>query len=121
MLEHISGLRDNLQKYLETKMSYYGMLAFERAVRLLSLFMGQVVVMLATLLGLLFLSAALSIYLGELLGSHVYGLLIVGGFFLILALMFFSARRKVFSRWAIKTLMGVFFTDDDADTKHKGG
>lgn len=121
LLEHISDLRDNLQKYLETKMSYYGMVAFEKAVRLLSLLMAQVVVLMAALLGLLFLSGAAAIYLGGLMGSLVWGMLVVGGFYVLMTFVLFAWRRSVFSRWAIRTLKGIFFSDDDSESKATGG
>ncbi len=119
MLEHIAGLKDNVRKYLETKISYYGVLAFEKAVKLLSMLMANAVIITLGLLALVFLSAAAATWLGELLDNTIYGLLITGGFYLLLALFFFSWRKGIFGRIAIKVLTNIFLEEDANDKEGK--
>ena len=113
LLSHISSLKDNLQKYLETKASYYGVLAFEKAVRVLGMFMANIVFLLAGMLALFFLSGAISIYLGELLDSLWQGMLIVGGVYLLILLLILAFRRRIFGRLAIKMLLGILIDKDE--------
>ncbi len=113
LLAHIADLKDNLQKYLETKISYYGIVAFEKGVKVLGMFMANTVVMMAGFLAVLFLSGAAAIYLGTVLESYVIGMLIVGGFYLMMLLIFYVGRRRIFGRLAIRILINVFIKEDE--------
>ena len=115
ILGHIAGLKDNVRQYLETKISYYGILAFEKAVKLLSMIMANVVIITLLLLALLFLSGVAAISIGLLLESYPLGMLIVGGFYLLLSLFFLAMRKRIFGRMAIKILLKIFM-DEDAET-----
>ncbi len=119
MLEHIAGLKDNTRKYLETKISYYGVLAFEKAVKLLSMLMANAVIITIGLLAIMLLSAAAAIWIGELLDNTIYGLLITGGFYLLLALIFFAWRKGIFGRIAINVLMNIFLEEDANEKEDK--
>ncbi|TVR44317.1 MAG: hypothetical protein EA394_00320 [Bacteroidia bacterium] len=113
LLANIADLKDNLQKYLETKISYFGILAFEKAVKILSLFMANVVVLMVAMLALLFLSGAAAFYVGELVNSYPLGVLIIGGAYLLLTIILFASRNRLFGRWAIRVILNIFFSDDE--------
>ncbi len=113
ILGHIASLKDNVRQYLETKISYYGILAFEKAVKLLSMIMANVVIIILLLLALLFLSGAAVMSVDLLLGSTLLGMLIVGGFYLLLALFFLALRKRIFGRMAIKVLLKMFIDEDE--------
>lgn len=119
LLAHIVSLKDNIQKYLETRFSYYGILAFEKAAKALSLLFANFLVVAILLLALLFISGAAAWFLGDLLDSYGYGMLIVGGFYLLLALVLFVWRRNIFGRAAIRILLNIFIRDDSTDPKDK--
>jgi magnesium-transporting ATPase (P-type) len=113
ILGHIAGLKDNVRQYLETKISYYGILAFEKAVKLLSMIMANVVAITLLMLAMLFLSGAAALTIGELLNSYVFGMLVVGGFYLLLSLFFIARRKSIFGRLAIKILFKIFIDEDE--------
>lgn len=113
LLEHISGLRENLHKYLEAKISYYGLVAMEKAVRLLTTFMGNAVIIAVFLIALLFFSGAAALYIGSLLESYELGLIIMGGFFFLIAIILLLFRNKIFGRCIIRSIKNVFSDDDD--------
>ncbi len=113
LLDHLFRLKESFRKYLETKISYYGFTAFEKAVRVLSLLLSNIVVILVFFLAFIFLSGAASIYLGRLTGHFELGLLIVGGFYFLIGLILFGFRKKIFSPIVIKALYRVFFNEED--------
>lgn len=117
LLAHIAALKDNLQKYLETKISYYGIVAFEKAAKVLSLCISNIMVLMAALLALLFLSGAAAVYLGGVTGSYGLGMLMVGGFYLLLLCIFYFGRRRIFGRAAIRILRNIFLSDEDEGKK----
>lgn len=119
LLEHIVSLKDNIRKYLETRLSYYGILAFEKAARVLSVLIANMVIAGILLLAILFLSGAAAWFLGRLLDSYGFGMLIVGGFYLILTLILFASRKHLFGKTAIRILLNIFIRDDTISNKDK--
>ena len=119
IFENISELKDNLRQYLETRISYYGISAFEKAVKILTAVTSRVIVSLLLVIALIFLSAAAAIYLGTLLESTELGLLIVGGLYLLLGIVFYAFRKNIFSPIIIRSLVDVFFKDEDEDEKNQ--
>ncbi len=119
ILGHIAGLRDNIRQYLETKISYYGILAFEKAVKLLSMIMANLAIAVLLVLTLLFLSGAAAVFIGQMLDSYLFGMLIVGTFFLLFALLIAAGRKRIFGRLAIKILLKIFLEEDDENIKTK--
>ncbi|MBW6498362.1 MAG: hypothetical protein K0B09_08250 [Bacteroidales bacterium] len=113
--ENISELRENLLKFVETKVSYYGLVAFEKSAKLVSSLISSAVIILILLLSLIFFSGAAGLYLGQLLESYLLGLLIVGGFYLLLGIVFIFFRKKIFGPMVIKSMGEVFFQDDDEE------
>ncbi len=113
LLAHLADLKDNLQKYLETKVSFYGIVAFEKAVKVLGLFISQAFFAMAGFMVLLFLSGAAAMYIGGLLQSYVLGMAIVGGGYLLILLVFYLGRNRIFGRMAIRILLNIFIRDDE--------
>jgi len=113
--ENISELRENLLKFVETKVSYYGLVAFEKSAKLVSSLISSAVIILILFLALIFFSGAAGLYFGYLLKSYLLGLLIVGGFYLLLGIVFIIFRKKIFGRMVIKSLGETFFQDDDEE------
>lgn len=116
--QNISEFRENLLKYVETNVSYYGLVAFEKAVKLFSYLMSGAVTMLLMALALIFFSGAAGLYFGKLLQSYELGLLIIGGFYLLLGIVFFIFRKKIFNRIVIKSLGEVFFQDNEKEDQN---
>lgn len=114
--ENISGLREELLHYVETKVSYYSLSAFEKSVKLTTSLASSSIIVLILLLALVFLSAAAGLYIGLLLESLELGLLIIGGFYLLLGIVFIIFRKKIFSRFIIKAMAEAFFHEDETES-----
>ncbi len=112
LFSQIASLKDNIKRYLETKSSYYGMLIFEKAARGLSLFLASAFTLMAGLLALLFLSGAVAIYMGQALGSPLYGMLVVAGIYFLLMIILLSAKKRIFGRMAIRIVKKFFVNDE---------
>lgn len=113
LLETISSLKINLQNYLETKISYYGLSAFEKVVKVMNYIISNSIVIITFAISLLFLSGAAAIYIGKLLNSYELGLLIIGGVYFLLGLAIYILREKIFSPCITKSMLKIFFQKDD--------
>lgn len=115
--ENISELRENLLKFVETKVSYYGLVAFEKSVKLVNSLVSSTIIIVVMLLALIFFSGAAGLYLGKVLESYELGLLIIGGFYLVLGFVLILFRKRIFSRFVIKSMGEVFFHADEDESK----
>lgn len=112
MLEHLSELKESLQDYIEARTSYYGLLALEKTVKLVTRLLSGGLLVVVLLVAVLFLSAAAALYIGTLLGSAGLGLLITGGFYLLLGLIVYLFRKRLFSSCVTRILVHELFGDD---------
>jgi hypothetical protein len=117
--ENISELKENLRLYLETKLSYYGLTAFEKAVKILTVITGNGFILLVMWMALIFFSGAVAYYIGSLLDSNELGLLIISGAYFLLGIILIIFRNRIFSSIIIKLLLNVFFKDDDEEESFK--
>ena len=113
ILSQIARITDHIKAYVETKLSYLGVVAFEKAVKVISLLVANAFVLMAGLLALFFLSGAAAIYIGSLLNSLLYGMLIVAGFYLLLMIILVAARKRIFGRMAIRIVKQIVVPDDE--------
>jgi hypothetical protein len=119
IFDNISELKENLRLYLETKVSYYGITAFEKAVKVLTIITGNGFILLVMWIALIFFSGAVALYIGNLLQSIELGLLIVGGAYFLLGMILILFRNQIFSPVIIKILVNILFKDDDDDNSKK--
>lgn len=113
ILSQIARITDHIKAYVETKLSYLSVVAFEKAVKVISLLVANAFVLMAGLLALFFLSGAAAIYIGSLLNSLLYGMLIVAGFYLLLMIILVAARKRIFGRMAIRIVKQIVVPDDE--------
>ncbi len=113
LLETVSELKVNIQKYIETNVSYYGLTAFEKGAKIINYVISSGVVIMIFALSLMFLSAAAALYIGKLLHSYELGLLIVGGFYFLLGIVLYLFREKIFGRCIIRSLLKILFHKED--------
>jgi protein-S-isoprenylcysteine O-methyltransferase Ste14 len=106
-----------VRQYIDLRLKYFKLQTVEK----LSLFSGKVLSVVAFVvflwLAFMFLSVALVIVVSEWVGSLTWGLVIVGGLFLLLALLCLALRNTLFSSTMVKTFTGLLFTEnmDDED------
>jgi hypothetical protein len=82
------------QDYLETKVELAKLKAIDKSSDVLSTLIVLVSMIFAGLLAFLFISIALALYLGFLVGSAHAGFFIMGGFYAVILLLLFLRRDK---------------------------
>jgi hypothetical protein len=118
--ENISGIKENIGLYIEKKILLYALMGFEKAVKALTVAISISTVVLFLSISLLFISGAAAVYIGKMLGGIELGLLIIGGFYIFLGIVFFLFRKQIFSQLIISFLSDVFFKDDDDENEPEG-
>jgi hypothetical protein len=116
--ENISSIKENIGLYIEKKISLYTLIGFEKAAKGLSTAISISTVIVFMIMALFFLSAAAAIYIGKLLEAIELGLLVVGGFYIFLGIIFFLFRKQIFSSLIITFLADVFFKNDDDENEN---
>ncbi len=108
----MEGLFTEVRKYIDLKIKYYKLLAVER----LSVGVGKILALVVFImllgLALMLFTGALVVLVAQWLDSYLYAFLIVGGFFVLVALLFFFLRETVFTNSMVKTFGKMFFPAD---------
>ncbi len=105
----IAELADSLKKYLEIRLDLFKLDVIEKSSRVISLLISVALILLVFSLFFLFASWALALWLGTLLGSQILGFLSVAGFFLLLTIVFYLLRKRLFLSSVIKHLSQIIF------------
>lgn len=123
MNSNFSGIRENLYRYVETRLLYYKLLVLEKASRVITAILSGVVVTLLVFLALILFSGAAAMGLGRAFGqenaqgilepNYALGMLVVGGFYLLLGLILYAVRVRLFSPPIIKSIGKALFEEDE--------
>lgn len=104
--ENVEDLVTHITDYVDAQKELLLIEAKERAASALAQTVIWVVVGLLTLSGFIFLSLAIALWLGSVLGSNTQGFLIVGGVYALAAIVFYINRRSGME----ERLSGIFLT-----------
>ena len=102
------GLTDNVQTYIENRINYLKLDFFKKSMLGVTTLVKILLVGFLVLISFFFLSIAGAIWLGELLGSPIYGYLIVGGFYSVLAIGVLLFAIKPIERFLFKKYAKLF-------------
>jgi len=102
------GLTDNVQAYIENRINYLKLDFFKKSMLGVTTLVKTLLVGFLVLISFFFLSIAGAIWLGELLGSPIYGYLIVGGFYSVLAIGVLLFAIKPIERFLFKKYAKLF-------------
>lgn len=108
----INKLADTLFAYVETKVELFKLDVRDQSVKYLSKLLIWTLIMLSFGTFLFFLSIGAALWLNELLDNNFLGYLIVGGFYLIVGLLFLGSRKSLEER--VYKNVGDSIKDDEA-------
>jgi len=91
----IDKLIDSLNHYFETKLDLFKIEAKEELISFASKFIFWFVVGIVGLIFILMISISLSLFLGTILGSILYGFLIISGFYLLLFILLILFHQQL--------------------------
>lgn len=98
------------EKYVDKSYQYYKLKVFQQLAYVVSMF-GKVLLMGAVLfIGSLFLAIAAAIAIGEYLGDIALGYLVVGGLFVVTAIIIYLCRGLIDSK-VIKMVQALFYKE----------
>ncbi len=112
-LDQLSELRDGTVDYLKLRWASLRLEAVEKISGGISKAFGYLLAIIFVIIALAFLTTALALWLGELLGHLSLGFLIGGGVFVIGALVMFILGRKLLDNTMVRYFIGLFFTDKE--------
>jgi hypothetical protein len=93
-IDSIKTLIDKSKDYIETKIELTKLKTIDRSADVLASAVVMISMIFFGLLFILFISVALALFLGRILGAYHYGFLIMGGFFGIILLVIYVQRDK---------------------------
>lgn len=90
----IGSLFETAGDYLETRVDLLKLKTVDKSSDVISSVVSNIVIMLIISFGVFILNIGISIWLGTVLGEIWYGFFIVGGFYVLLAVILFIFRNK---------------------------
>ena len=92
--DSIKSLIDKSKDYLDTKIELTKLKTIDKSADVLSSVVVMISMLFIGVLFILFVSVAVALLLGRMLGSYHYGFFIVGGFYALLLLLIYVQRHR---------------------------
>lgn len=109
--ENLKTLKEDAFKYLDAKLDELKIRATGGLSTAFGLMLTMMIIVILLVVVLIALSLGVALLVGKLVGNYTLGAFIVCGFFLILAVVVFLLRNKLFRNMFTKTFAGIFFND----------
>jgi nitrate reductase gamma subunit len=107
------NLADSAKEYLDMRLDAIKLQLVENLSLLFSRIVSVSLLIIFIGIALAFLASAFSWWIGDLLGSKAAGTVITGGIFLLLALILYFRRRKLFINSMVAMFSKMFFEPVD--------
>ncbi len=111
--DDFSSLSGNVKGYIRLKLELYKLMVAEGVAQLLSSIMISLVVLLLSIFFLFFLALAFVYWYGEVVGHMYVGALIVTAFYLVISVIVFIFRDKLFIDPLITKLTSLMDEEED--------
>lgn len=103
-----SNLQDDFKSFLDANIAYYKLYLFKVLAKASATVLGLLLVIVFLLIALFFFSVALAISLGYLLNNMAIGFLILGFIYLLVTLVVYYRKDKIFEHSIIKKFADFF-------------
>ena len=109
--ENIEDIQESTKAYIDSSLAYYKLWGFKVAMKSTTMILKFILIALFLLIFLLFVSIAASYALGDLVGSTALGFLIVGGIYLVLAVLLSFVKDRIIEGPILERFSEIFFND----------
>lgn len=111
--DSVHELNDNIQAFIHSNAEYYKLRAFKSGMKgAISLVRFLILISLFSIAGVL-LSFAVAILISQATGVPSLGYFIVGGFYIILAILLFTVGKKPIEKFMLKKFSKVVFEEQE--------
>lgn len=106
---HLHDMKSEAKAFLDANIDYYSLLGFKIVSKATGFILKIFALSLFVALSLLFLSFAAAFAIGKALDSNTYGFLIVGGFYIVTAIIIYNLRKVIIDIPVLKKFSKIFF------------
>ena len=106
-------IKDSAKEYLGLKSDALKLGLVENASRVINRLLSIFLLILVLITALVYLASVATQWLGQVLESTIAASLITGGFFLLLFLVLFLFRKRLFMNTFVRLFINIFFHEKD--------
>ncbi len=114
--EKIEALTDSLKEYADTRYELIKLQAIDHSSTIISGIITTLIITLVVVLFAFFGSMYLAYYLSDALGINYIGFAIVGGFYLLLAIVIYFSKKSLIERPVCDSFIGKQMTTEPQPT-----
>ena len=109
--ENAEEVQENAKAFIESNVAYYRLLGFKIAIKSTIMLLKIFLIAICIVMVLLFFSIAGALAIGNALNSNSTGFLIVGGIYLVFAIIIFLIKNRIVEKPIIDIFSDIFFDD----------
>lgn len=104
----IGSFIESAGAYIETRVELLKLQAVSKSSSVVSSLVSTIIIAVLIVFGLSILNIGLSFYIGTLLGATWLGFIVVGGFYILLAILFIALKDRLIKRPVTDLLINKF-------------
>lgn len=113
--DNVSSMTENVKEYINLRIDYIKLLLTEKIARLASYFLMSVIFFILGMFLILFISFAFVFWYGDEVGPTFVGALIIVGFYVLMGLVIYGMRYKLFINPLVKKLAKIIMEEENED------
>ncbi len=113
--DNVSSMTENVKDYINLRIDYIKILLTEKIARLASYFLMSVIFFILGMFLILFISFAFVFWYGDEVGPTFVGALIIVGFYVLMGLVIYWMRYKLFINPLVKKLAKIIMEEENED------
>jgi len=111
----VETLFRKIVSYLEIKLELLKLKTIEKIAEVVSLIISSAIILLILFLFISMLNITLALWIGSLLGKTLYGFLVMTCFYLLVGIIFYKSRKKLFDKPVKDLIIKQILSDLDED------
>jgi len=113
--DNISTITENVRDYVNLRIDYVKLLLTEKIAKLASFFLVSIIFFILAMFLILFISFAFVFWFGEEVGPMFAGALIIVAFYILIGLLIYGFRYKLFINPVVKHLAKILIEEENED------
>lgn len=118
-IELVKELAQKAEDFARTNIELYKLKAIDKGTDVFSSVASAIIIGIIVIFSVLILSIGLAVWIGQALGNIAYGFLIVGGLYLLMALVLFLTRKTVLDNFFNDYIVRLIFKEKDHEGDKK--
>ncbi len=115
LVENVSELNDVIKSFIEARLDLWKLILLQKITRLGTYLLSTIIISIIILVVSVLLTLAFTQWYSNTHGTLAEAYMIAAGFYILLGVLVFLLRKKLFSNMMVRNIASIIFSEDEND------